>query len=514
MPIITKTLNEHWRLFVFALVASALLLIFNDAIMEIWLRWGEERYSHAPIVFLLAIYLAWIKRHELNAENTHAWYGVGIVVFSALILMVGELSAIWTIVQYALVFLLFGFAWTILGVQIRKVTIPFLHILVVIPLPYMLDVMLSGKFQLMSSDLGVQIIRLLGMSVYQEGNVIDLGIYKLQVVEACSGLNYTYPLMTIGLMMGYMYKAPFFARFLVFITTIPISIVMNSFRIAMVAVFVNQSGIKAAEGFMHYFEGWVIFLICIITLLVEIKIINRVLGKRESLADSFDYMEAKHAVDDGAKPATIHRRPIIIAFLCILVTTLSTLTIHHREEVIPSRTSFDQYPLEIAGWAGRRHAFQNGENDILKLKDYFLADYNQANRNVGVYLGYTESQRRGFVPHSPKACIPGGGWEITDTKLHHIDIDGQKQFDVTRMVIAKGESKQLIYYWFHQRGRDLSNEFPMKFALLYDAIKLNRTDGAIVRFTTTIYKSEAQADQVLTEFVRLNYPQFPKFIPN
>jgi EpsI family protein len=245
-----------------------------------------------------------------------------------------------------------------------------------------------------------------------------------------------------------------------------------------------------------------------------VKVINRVLGKRESLADSFDYLEAKHSIAADASKVRINKRPIVIAFICILVTTLSTLTIHHREEVIPTRVTFDQYPLEIDGWVGRRHEFQNGENDILKLKDYFLADYNRANRNVGVYLGYTESQRRGFVPHSPKACIPGGGWEITDTKLHRIELDANKHFEVTRMVIAKGESKQLIYYWFHQRGRDLSNEFPMKFALLYDAIKLNRTDGAIVRFTTTIYKSEAEADQVLSEFVRLSYPQFPKFIPN
>ncbi|OYY48763.1 MAG: VPLPA-CTERM-specific exosortase XrtD [Methylophilales bacterium 28-44-11] len=515
MRIFTNLLREHWRLFLFAIITLVLFATFNDAILEIWIRWGEERYSHAPIVFLLAIYLAWIKRHELNAENTHAWYGVGIVIFFGLVLIVGELSAIWTIVQYALVLLLFGFAVTILGAQIRKVIIPFLHILVVIPLPYMLDVMLSGKFQLMSSDLGVSIIRLLGMSVFQEGNIIDLGLYKLQVVEACSGLNYTYPLMTIGLMMGYMYKAPFFARFMLFASTIPISIVMNSFRIAVVALFVNHSGIKAAEGFMHYFEGWVIFIICICTLLIEVKIFNRLLGKRESLADSFDYLEAKSTTPSAQiAKVRINKMPIVVAFACILVTTLSTLTIHHRDEVIPPRATFDTYPLQIEDWVGRRHEFQNGENEMLKLKDYFLADYNRANTNVGVYLGYTESQRRGFVPHSPKACIPGGGWEISDTKLHRVDIDANKHFEVTRMVIAKGESKQLIYYWFHQRGRDLSNEFPMKFALLYDAIQLNRTDGAIVRFTTTIYKSEEDADRVLTEFIRLNYPKFQEFIPN
>jgi exosortase D (VPLPA-CTERM-specific) len=511
---LTHKLEQYWRFVLYTAVAISLLFIFKDAIIEIWARWGEERYSHAPLVFVLALYLAWIKRNELDDTNTNAWYGVVIVFFSGLILMVGELSAIWTIVQYALVFLLFGFAWSMLGTQMKKIIIPFLHILVVVPLPYMLDVMLSGKFQLMSSDLGVSISRLLGMSVYQEGNVIDLGIYKLQVVEACSGLNYTYPLMTLGLMMGYMYKAPLVARFSIFLSTIPISIVMNSFRIAMVALFVNHSGIEAAEGFMHYFEGWVIFLSCIVILLIEIKIINKILGKKVSLADSFDYMETKRANNEPNKKIIINKKPIFVALTIILITTISTLSVHHREEVIPEREQFANYPLEIDGWKGHTYEFQNGENDILRLKDYLLVNYSKANTNIGLYLGYTDSQRRGFVPHSPKACIPGGGWEISDTRLHKVEINANKTIEVTRMVISKGSSKQLIYYWFHQRGRDLSNEFPMKFALLYDAIKLNRTDGAIVRFTTAIYRTEEEADVKLAEFIRLNYPLFPKYIPD
>lgn len=511
---LTYKLDQYWRFALYAIVAISLLFIFKDAIIEIWGRWGEERYSHAPLVFVLALYLAWIKRNELDDTNAHAWYGVAIVLFSGLILMIGELSAIWTIVQYALVFLLFGFAWSMLGTQIKKITIPFLHILVVVPLPYMLDVMLSGKFQLMSSDLGVAISRLLGMSVYQEGNVIDLGIYKLQVVEACSGLNYTYPLMTLGLMMGYMYKAPFVARFSLFLSTIPISIVMNSFRIAMVALFVNHSGIEAAEGFMHYFEGWVIFISCIVILFIEVVIMNKLMGRSIPLKDSFDYLETKRSTKAPNSKVNINKKPIFVALAIILITTISTLSVHHREEVIPKREMFASYPLEIDGWQGRTYEFENGENDILRLKDYLLVNYSKSNTNIGLYLGYTDSQRRGFVPHSPKSCIPGGGWEITDTKLHKVEIDANKTIEVTRMLISKGSSKQLIYYWFHQRGRDLSNEFPMKFALLYDAINLNRTDGAIVRFTTSIYRSQEEADAKLAEFIRLNYPLFPKYIPD
>jgi exosortase D (VPLPA-CTERM-specific) len=507
--------RDNLRLTLFAIVAIFLLFVFDAAFKELLGRvTGEERYTHAPLVFLIALYLVWIKRFEIGSSNNGSWYGVLIVFLSGITLMIGELSAIWTIVQYSAVLLCFGLAWSMMGYQIKKISIPFLLVLLVIPLPYMLDVMLSGKMQLLSSNLGVAISRLLGMSVYQEGNVIDLGVYKLQVVEACSGLNYMYPLMTIGLLMGYMYKAPIYLRAILFLSSIPISVVMNSARIAMVAVFVNYSGIEAAEGFMHYFEGWIIFILCIGLMLLEVKLFNKLLKNNLSVADSFDYLETKGMKNAPETAVAYDKRPIYVALAIILTASISTLSIHHRDEIIPKRETFATFPLEIDGWSGRKYDFANGENQILKLKDYFLANFNKANTSIDVYLGYTDSQRAGFVPHSPKACIPGGGWEITDTRLHNIMIDSQNSFQVTRMLISKGESKQVIYYWFHQRGRNLSNEFPMKFALLYDAIKMNRTDGAIVRYSTAVRKSELEADILLTEFIRLNYPLFPRFIPD
>lgn len=513
---IVNWLKAHARAVLYFVLVIFLIFTFQEALKEQLTRvLSEERYSHAPLVFCIALYLIWIKRYEIKNHNAGAWLGVVITIFAGVTVMIGELSAIWTIVQYGMLLLCLGLAWTMIGNQIKKILVPFLHLFLVIPLPYMLDVMLSGKMQLVSTNLGVAISRLLGLSIYQEGNVIDLGIYKLQVVEACSGLNYMYPLMTIGLMMGYMYKAPFFARATLFLSSIPISIVMNSFRIAIVAVLVNHSGIEAAEGFMHYFEGWVIFLMCIGLLLLEAKLLNISLGmNNRSLAGSFDYLETKTYTEDANVKQNIQTGPIIIAVAVVLLASFSTMSIQQRSGIIPARESFASYPLQINAWQGRTYEFANGENEILKLKDYFLANFSKSNTNIDVYLGYTDSQRNGFVPHSPKACIPGGGWEITDTRLQEVTIDSKTSFNVTRMLISKGESKQLIYYWFHQRGRDLSNEFPMKFALLYDAIKINRTDGAIVRFTTTVHKTEAQADQVLSEFIRLNYPLFPRFIPS
>ena len=528
-------IKAHIRAILYTGLVIFLMIMFKEALYEQLHRvTSEERYSHAPLVFCMALYLIWIKRFEIENHNNGAWPGVIISIVAGAALIIGELSAIWTFVQYGMLLMCFGLAWTMIGKQIRKILIPFLHLFLVIPLPYMLDVMLSGKMQLISSDLGVTFSRMLGMSVFQEGNIIDLGIYKLQVVEACSGLNYMYPLMTIGLMMGYMYIAPFWARSILFLSSVPISIVMNSLRIAMVAWLVNHSGIQAAEGFMHYFEGWVIFILCIALLLIEAKLLNMIVGlnnrtlANRTLAKSFDYLESRHSAQpaesdlansDHASARHVYTSrvkpiPIAIGITIVLLAAFSTFTIKHRDEIIPKRLNFDSYPLEIAGWKGRTYEFENGENEVLQLKDYLLVNYNKANTNINLYAGYTDSQRNGSVPHSPKACIPGGGWEITDTRLREITIDADKTIKVTRMMIAKGESKQLVYYWFHQRGRDLSNEFSMKFALLYDAIKMNRTDGAIVRFTVPVYQSEVEADNQLTEFIRLNYPILPRFIPN
>lgn len=509
-----QNIAKHWRLALFLLVAVGLLLAFHEATLVLWSRWGEERYSHAPFVLLLALYLIWIKRNELTDTNKNPWLGVYVTIVASILLILGELSALVTLTHYGIVVMLFGLMWTMLGLQTKRILIPFAHLLLVIPLPYMLDVMLSGKFQLMSSSLGVDMIRMMNIPVFRDGNIIDLGIYKLQVVEACSGLNYTYPLMTIGLMMAYMFRAPLPIRALLFLSTIPISIVMNSFRIALVALLVNQSGIEAAEGFMHYFEGWVIFFSCIAILLIEVKLFNLLTKQNRSMNESFDYLENDLEFGKAVNNPVLNKKPIYVATLLIIISVASTISVNQRDEVIPDRASFTSYPLTINGWQGHTRKFQNGEEKILKLDDYFTATYYKDNYYIDVYFGYTASQRSGFVPHSPKACIPGGGWEISNASIKKFPLPDNKELSVSRMLISKGEEKMIVYYWFPQRGRDLASEFPMKFALLYDSIMMNRTDGAIARFVTPVDDSINDADKRLEKFIGENYLTMKKFIPD
>lgn len=136
---------------------------------------------------------------------------------------------------------------------------------------------------------------------------------------------------------------------------------------------------------------------------------------------------------------------------------------------------------------------------------------------VNFYSAYYSSQRKGESIHSPRSCIPGGGWQIAAHDV--VTVDGVSLYgqpmNLNRLLIQKGEDRQLVYYWFQQRGRDLTNEYVVKWYLFWDALTMNRTDGALVRLTTFAPKGEdiADADRRLQDFLMASLPELDKYIP-
>jgi EpsI family protein len=134
---------------------------------------------------------------------------------------------------------------------------------------------------------------------------------------------------------------------------------------------------------------------------------------------------------------------------------------------------------------------------------------------VNLYVAYYASQRKGESPHSPLVCIPGGGWAITNLQqINYVNL-GEAE-PLNRVVIEKGTVKQLVYYWFDERGRKVANEWMAKLYLFADAIVMNRTDGALVRLTTQVLpgESENDADQRLRAFMHDAVPKLSEFLPS
>jgi exosortase D (VPLPA-CTERM-specific) len=496
---------------------------FKDGIVELLRLWDtKEEYSHAYLLPLLSLFLFWQKKHELTAEAWRgAWLGTAMVAVGLLVFFVGTLSAIFAIIHYALFFTLSGLLLAFAGTRnLRYLWAGLVLLFFTVPFPQFIYQALSTKLQLLSSELGVAVIRAMGVSVFLEGNVIDLGSFKLQVIEACNGLRYLFPLASFGFLCAYLYRGPNWHKVVIFLSTMPITVFMNSLRIGVIGYTVDRWGQEMAEGLLHDFEGWAIFMACLGVLFAEIAVLSRLQRPPQSFAETFFVEIPPPLPQGGALGMQKPPAPFLAALVLLVVAAGLTLAIDEREEVPPARSSFAEFPLELAEWKGRNQALEQVYIDALKFTDYVMVNYQREGQPGGVnfYVAYYASQRAGESAHSPRSCIPGGGWKIEG--LSQIDLAGLAPgggaLRANRVQIAMGDNRQLVYYWFQQRGRIITNEYLVKWYLMLDSIMRNRSDGALVRVTTMIPpgKEWSDGDAVLRDFMTTLGDRLETYVPN
>ena len=498
------------------LIGAAVLvamLAFHSALMELVRRWvTQEEYSHGFLIPAVSAWLLWRRRSALRAAvGRPSWTGPVLVLIAFAMHVIGELSAVFILSQIAFVIVLIGLVLSIGGYRLLAAAfVPIAFLLFAIPLPYFIDAELTLRLQLLSSQLGALLIRLFGIPVYLDGNIIDLGNYQLQVVEACSGLRYLYPLLSVSFLAAYIFRAPHWQRVLLFLSAIPIAIAMNGLRIGLVGILVDRWGIAMAEGALHFFEGWIIFLACGALLLLEMYAMSVLSGRR--LWDIVRFPETSENAqqfDIEMRPA--HSAPFVICLALLCLGGAAVASVSGRADAAQARLPFAEFPSHIGPWQGRPSLLDVETERGLGLSDYLLSDYSGADgKSVNFYVAYYASQRKGESPHSPIVCIPGGGWIITNIQQQS---DGGHSFN--RVVIKKRGDTQLVYYWFDERGRTLASEIWAKLYLFADAILQNRTDGALVRLTTQIDSSETEhdADKRLQTFMHDAVPQLSAFLP-
>lgn len=519
-PVVWKESPTVWLALGVAIVL--ILVTFREGLEHLAYMWfNKEEYSHAVIIPFISGFLIWQKKDILRQIEFHdSWAGIFLLLFSVFVLFIGKQSALIVLVHYGLLIALLGLALAYMGWSaFRIVVVPLLILFFTIPLPGFLYEGLSNKLQLISSEVGVWFIRLFDISVYLEGNVIDLGMYKLQVVEACNGLRYLFPLVTLGFIAAYFFHGALWKKALIFFSSIPITVFMNSFRIGAIGVMVEYWGQGMAEGFLHDFEGWAVFMSCIAVLLAEMWVLAHIGKDKRPLREAFG-LEFPEPVPASAK-FRIRKMPHALSggvVLLGLVSILSVILPSQRED-IPGRQNFSAFPSTLGEWNGRVNPLESIYVEALQFDDYIQADYaNDDGEQVGLFASYYASQLGGNMPHSPKACLPGGGWLVASAeykKLTGSSLNGTP-YVVNRVVIRKGEYQQLVYYWFQQRGRVVANEFLVKWYIFWDSITRHRSDGALIRLTTLIGPGEdiQEGDKRLQRFVSAIELAMPQHVPN
>jgi exosortase D (VPLPA-CTERM-specific) len=513
----------QWLVIGFA--GIAVIAAFYPGLRFMVATWGQvEEYSYGYFIPVISAFLIWQKSDQLRKfEFRGSWTGLLLVGAAVALGTVGDLSAIRLFSQYGFIVALFGLSVCFIGWPgTRIIAMPLATLVFMIPLPQFLLRELSEQLQLLSSQIGVALIRLFDISVFLEGNVIDLGSYKLQVVEACSGLLYLFPLMVLGALVAYFFQGSWWKRAVIVLSTIPLTILINSLRIGLIGVTVEYWGSAMAEGVLHDFEGWFMFMLCTALLIVEMALLARIGGRPSSLRAVFG-LEYPDPIPRGA--IINYRRlsiPMLVGAMLFAAVAAVAVWGPTREQIHPQRTPFAQFPMSLpGGWNGRPDRLEREVVATLAVDDYIIANYVRAGEPwVNFYTAYYDSQSGGQSSHSPRTCIPGGGWKITEfdeisvaqlapnagsiaDQSASMPMASPPPIKVNRAVIQKGEHRQLVYYWFRQRGRLMTSEVAVKWFILQDGITRQRSDGALIRLVTPVLPNEdiKQADHRLVAFL-------------
>ena len=162
---------------------------------------------------------------------------------------------------------------------------------------------------------------------------------------------------------------------------------------------------------------------------------------------------------------------------------------------IPVSEPLSNFPQTIAGWVGNDTQIDKESLDVLGAGDFLSRTYTQGGRPlpIGLFVGYFPTQRTGVTIHSPKHCLPGAGWAFESSQYVSLKDSNGKAHTVGEYVISNGDDRQFVIYWYEAHGRSVANEYMAKVYMVTDAMRLNRTDGALVRVITPIDTREGTA---------------------
>ena len=201
----------------------------------------------------------------------------------------------------------------------------------------------------------------------------------------------------------------------------------------------------------------------------------------------------------------------------LLTGTVVILYARPNSDVVPVREPLAQLPVTISGWTSRDFPIDQETLDVLGHGDFLSRGYVLAGQPAAIdlFIGYFPSQRTGSTIHSPQNCLPGSGWMFDSSRYVNLMDASGKVHDVGEYVISNGQVREFVIYWYEAHGRSVASEYWAKIYLVTDAMRMNRTDGALVRIITPITADEAepQAKARAEGFAAQLAPMLLRFIP-
>ena len=262
------------------LLVAVLILLYAPVLKTLVYQWYiDADYSHGFLVPLLSGYLIWQRRDKLrHIPKRPSLWGMAIVLMAMALLFLGSLGAELFLARFSLLCTLCGLiVYFRGGAMLRAMAFPMAFLLFAIPIPVVVYNEIVFPLQFIASKFATWTLETLNLfPIMREGNVLILPGMTLEVVEACSGIRSLMSLLALAAGFGYLVERSAIARWVLFLAMIPLAIISNGTRVMVTAIMANYLGPQAAEGFMHEFSGWVIFVVATVLFLGFYSLMGKV----------------------------------------------------------------------------------------------------------------------------------------------------------------------------------------------------------------------------------------------
>jgi exosortase len=250
-----------------AILLTSFMTLFGHTIAEMIRDWSvNDNYSHGFLIPIIAAYMIWQKKEQLSQLCTKpSNIGLLVIIFGMCIFIIGKIGAELFITRTAIVITVIGLCIYFFGTRISMaVFVPLIYLMFMIPLPAIIWNKIAFPLQLLAAKLAMHCVQFIGIPLLREGNILHLPNTTLEVVDACSGLRSLTSLLALSAAFAYIANTSTISKWLLFVSAVPIAILVNVIRLTVTALLAKNIGPGAAEGFLHNLSGLLIFILSLI----------------------------------------------------------------------------------------------------------------------------------------------------------------------------------------------------------------------------------------------------------
>jgi exosortase len=272
--------GKHWGWIVWpAITCGLVVLLYAPVLRGLGVQWSTDPdYSYGFFVPVFSAYALWWRRARLlDAELKPSNFGLLVMIGAICLLFLGSLGAELFTSRFSLLVLLSGVILFLAGWKVlRAISFPLGFLIFMIPIPAIIYNQITFPMQLLASRLASSWLELVQVPVLRNGNILVLSSYSLEVVEACSGIRSLMTLVSLAVGYGYLTESRRWVRFALALLMVPSAIVTNAIRVVIVGILAHKFGPATAEGFLHVFSGWLVFLSAVVLLVLFHRILRHV----------------------------------------------------------------------------------------------------------------------------------------------------------------------------------------------------------------------------------------------